>query len=133
MGHILGRGLIFSAILMFGFILGIVYSNHISGDTDHFFQKKEDQSDTVVKTPSPFEGLKKPKENIIDMEDGDGVVIYNHNDQLIRDELIQGVDVKRDLLDKQTQAPDNNFFSQMGLRTADVFEGAFKSLFSLVK
>lgn len=139
MAHLFGRGILLAAILMFGFILGIVYSNHVQEESDSIFVKKEeeqvvpDTSTTSVKQgPLVF---KEAKTNKIKMEDGEGLVIYGHEDEELKKDLIQDVDLQRDLIDKNMQAYSNkghNFFSQMGLRTAEAFEGVTRNLFSMV-
>ncbi|MCD8511964.1 MAG: hypothetical protein LRY73_20355 [Bacillus sp. (in: Bacteria)] len=139
MSYLFGRGLIFSAILMFGFILGIVYSNHVQEESDSIFAKKESASSEVEKSfstvkPSPIV-FREVESNKIKMEDGEGLVIYGHEDEEIKKQLIQDVDLQRDLIDKNMQVQANkghNFFSQMGIRTAEAFEGVTRNLFSMV-
>ncbi|MDG5786528.1 hypothetical protein QA612_03425 [Evansella sp. AB-P1] len=139
MGHILSRGFILAFILMFGFILGIIYSNHFSlndESSNRVLQRTEDELDSKqenIDQSSPYSGLIKQEENIIEMEDGEGLVIYNHGDEKIREELIEEPDLKRDLLDKQMYSAEDgqNLFSQTGIRTADAFESLFKGFFSI--
>ncbi|MDQ0254337.1 hypothetical protein J2S74_001712 [Evansella vedderi] len=138
MAHIFGRGLLFAAILMFGFILGIVYSNHVQVDPDNILAKKEKEpkeEESVPVRTTPGIVFKEVEDYKIKMEDGDGLVIYDHDDEEIRKDLVKDVDLQRDLMDKTLYANSagrHNFFSQMGLRTADAFEGAFRSFFSLM-
>ncbi|UTR09338.1 hypothetical protein MM300_15720 [Evansella sp. LMS18] len=139
MGHLLGRGFFLATILMFGFILGILYSNHIS-DAPGKHQENNGPGSGILASLSnrqPYQGyiLKETEDYKIEIEDGESTVIYEHDDESIRENLIQREDLKRDLTGKQQQADEDagyNFFSDMGLRTADALEGTFRKLFSFV-
>ena len=139
MGYLLVRGVFLTTILMLGFILGIIYSNHVSLEPEQFFLEKGQGEASDEKTPKvkkAYQGfiLKEAEDFKIKMEDGERLVIYNHDDEEILDDLVTEADYKRDITSKQLQRNQsgNNIFSDMGLKTADVFEGTFKKLFSLV-
>ncbi|MBU9713390.1 hypothetical protein [Evansella tamaricis] len=132
--------LLLSAVLMLGFIFGIVYSNHVTEGPDSIF-KKTDMEKTIEEeeekeSPSPPFKLKEQDQSQdlkIHMEDGEHLVIYNPDKEEVLEDLLEGVDIQRDLMEKQLHVVDTgNLFSEMGLRTAGVFEGTFRKLFSLV-
>lgn len=140
MVYLLRRGLLLSAVLMFGFILGIIYVKEASSDNiSPGFSLRADENQVIEKNKDLFTykgfRLKNVDENKIQMEDGDGLVIYNYDDDTIRKGLIEGADLHRDLLDKQQYVLDSgdNIFSQLGLKTADAFEGVFRKIFAIVE
>ncbi|MBU9722520.1 MULTISPECIES: hypothetical protein [Bacillaceae] len=50
MGHILSKVLLFSAILMLGFIFGVVYSNHVGGSSSDQWTEGNRTSGNTVST-----------------------------------------------------------------------------------
>ncbi|SDY51145.1 hypothetical protein SAMN05421736_102143 [Evansella caseinilytica] len=137
MSYVFSRGLLLSAVLMFGFILGIVYSNHFPTELGELLQS-ETVDETIAapdvsteETSSPHKGfIVKDKDDLkIEIEDGDQLVIYHH------DEKEAGNSVLNEAVTAQNkQSGDSgNFLSEMGLRTAEAFEGVFRSLFALVE
>ncbi|UCZ54481.1 hypothetical protein LGQ02_06880 [Bacillus shivajii] len=144
MVEIFTRGVMLSTLLMLGFILGILYSNHVTHEPSSllsFIDNKDNQKETEQEIesdpePSLFDGLKKKDENDlkIDMEDGDHLVVYGQDDEEIKKDLITDVDIQRDLEDKNIGREENsrNFFSEMGNRTADIVHGVFKGIFSII-
>ncbi|ADU29846.1 hypothetical protein [Evansella cellulosilytica] len=139
MAHLLSRGLLFVAILMFGFIFGVVYSNHATVESQLIENEPTEKREEKASVPSPGFILNDEKKDSsddlkIEMEDEEGIVIYGDGEDVLQ-ELRSDVDIERDLLDKQQFAQKNghNFFSEMGIRTADTLEGVFRSLFSVIE
>ncbi|WP_096434579.1 hypothetical protein [Alteribacter populi] len=113
-----------TTVFFFGFIFGIVYVNHLSGA----FEFSTEES-----SPLQIPQLGSPDQNIVEIEDGDHLVIYGEDDEEIKKELLTSADVQRDLAEKQTEATEtgtSNLFSQVGMRLADTFEAIFKGIYS---
>lgn len=136
MSYLLRRGLLIITVFMFGFILGIVYTNGAIDEKQPIrFSSREEEPSEKNDSTATYQGfkLKNIDELKIDMEDEDGIVVYD--DDLMRKELIEDVDLQRDLLDKQQYMleSNDNIFSQLGLKTADAFEGVFRKIFAIVE
>src|SRR5699024_3142915 len=122
MTYLLKRGLFLGAIFMFGFILGIVYTNNAGGDEENLvgftlYSPQSEEKQNEENDSSTYQGFrwKDSNELKIDMEDEDKVVIYDEEGSN-REDFIQPADLHRDLLDKQNYVIEtkNNLFSEMG-------------------
>ncbi|SER70982.1 hypothetical protein [Salipaludibacillus aurantiacus] len=136
MSQIFLRGVILSAVLMFGFILGVIYSDQETDLTADRFN--------VIKTeenPEPEEGEEKLKfkvketpSNIIEMEESEGLVVYHNNShEEIQDLLDEPLPlyVEKSDTDYLKREP-SPLFSELGIKTAEAFEQAFSKMFSLI-
>jgi len=128
MGQLVFRAGIFFSIMMFGFILGILYSDQgIDFNSERFDIKivEEEESNNNI-----FE-LKEEETNIIDIEDDDGVVIYQDGGD---EEIHKFLEDDDSLFNKSNSAQSelSPLFSELGLRTAAAFEKVFKKMFSVV-
>ena len=136
--HLFKRAVLIGAVFMFGFILGIVYMNHAETAEGRvgFILPSPQFKDKEADGSAPYLGFKwkDSYELKIDMEDGEAIVIYDEG-EMSRHDFIGKADVQRDLLDKQNYVIDtkNNFFSEMGLKTADAFEGIFQKMFAVLE
>ncbi|PYZ98702.1 hypothetical protein CR205_09035 [Alteribacter lacisalsi] len=120
MAPFLLRCFFITTVFFFGFVFGIVYVNHLSGSFGTFGE------------PSPLQ-LQIPHAetvpDMIEMEDGDHLVVYGEGDDDLKKDLLTTADVKRDLAEKQNGA-GGNFFSDVGLRIAGAIEAIFKGIYA---
>ncbi|MCE7794191.1 hypothetical protein K8O68_17560 [Salipaludibacillus sp. CUR1] len=136
MSQIFVRGIMLSAVLMFGFILGVIYSDQETDFTADRFN--------VIKTeekPEPEQEGKKVKfkvkensPNIIEMEESEGLVVYKNNShEEIQDLLDEPMPlyVEKSDTDYPKREP-SPLFSELGIKTAEAFEQAFSKMFSLI-
>lgn len=131
MGHILVRACMLLSILMFGFILGIIYQNQGFELQRSSFDWVDDEENDIAVADSigePKFTLKHGESNIIEMDDEDGIVVYDG----------EGGDVA--FHESISHEPSGNrgqqkslLFPEMGERTAGVFEAVFQSLFRVTE
>lgn len=129
MGQLFIRATIFFAVLMFGFILGILYSDQeIDFSSERFDIIKrvdnENEDKRIFK-------LKENQTNIIKMEEDEGLVVYQEGDEEIHKSL-EGELPSFVNKDNITESESSPLFSELGLRTAGAFEKAFQKMFSVV-
>ncbi|WP_026689183.1 hypothetical protein [Alteribacter aurantiacus] len=122
MGPFLLRCFFITTVFFGGFVFGIVYVNHLSG------------SFGTAMEPSPLQlpTISNHEPQIVEMEDGDHLVVYEEGDEEIKGDLGTTPDVYRELAEKQSSTKERgsvNLFSEVGLRLADTFESIFKGLF----
>lgn len=134
MGHLLGKACIFLSILMFGFILGIIYQNEgfaLYQSNFDVIEEELDENDEEIDVQEQDTAkftLKQKESNIIDMEDENGVVIYEGKGG--DHEFHQSIAHEPSSYNGER---NNLLFSEMGERTAGVFESVFQSLFSAME
>ncbi|WP_416149302.1 hypothetical protein ACM26V_24130 [Salipaludibacillus sp. HK11] len=134
MGQLIIRAGIFVSILMFGFILGILYSDQDIDLTSSRFQIKEE---TLVDTKGyvinkEVEIHQKEQSNIIEMEDEEGLVVYKKSDDEIHKSLEEQLPSFVERSDSSGSSHSSPLFSEMGLRTAGAFEQVFQKMFSYI-
>ncbi|WP_280768520.1 hypothetical protein [Salipaludibacillus daqingensis] len=126
MGQLLTRAIIFCSILMFGFILGILYSDQdVDFTSERFHLKKEEPS-----TEQRFK-VKDNQPHIIEMEEDEGLVVYQEGNEEIHEFLEEQLPT---FIDKSTESNQESspLFSEIGLRTAGAFETVFQKMFSVI-
>ncbi|RNA68850.1 hypothetical protein [Alteribacter keqinensis] len=119
MGPFLLRCFFITTVFFGGFVFGIVYVNHLSGS----FGTLEPSSLQLSAAEEP---------QLVQIEDGDHLVIYEEGDEGIKEELVTTADVYRELAEKQSGSKERgsvNLFSEVGLRLADTFEAIFKGIY----
>ncbi|MGJ9381679.1 hypothetical protein [Salipaludibacillus sp. CF4.18] len=133
MGHLLVRMCMLLSILMFGFILGIIYQNEGLALYQSNFEVIEeevenDQNPNAEKEDEPLFTLKEKESNIIDMEDDNGIVVYDGEggDEEFHQKITH---------ESSTYGGEESslLFSEMGERTSGMFESVFQGLFRTVE
>lgn len=130
MGQFLIRAGLFLSILMFGFILGILYSDQDVDLSSKSFAIKEVEEAEESEDKKGFI-LKESQTNIIEMEEDEGLVVYQEGDEEIHKSLEGELP---SFIDKTNvpQSESSSLFSELGLRTAGAFEKVFQKMFSVV-
>ncbi|WP_096188338.1 hypothetical protein [Evansella halocellulosilytica] len=132
------RGVMIGTLLMLGFILGILYTNHINDESSSLFTFNEKNEIEPVQDDEPtiYDGLKKdPAQDLkIEMEDDDQLVIYDDD---VRN-VSENSNVRQDLSSESgfgvqpEELNNKSFISEMGSRTANFVEGIFRGIFSFI-
>lgn len=115
---------------MFGFILGILYSDNSTSVSDLRFNTKEVEEEEAKMRYR----LKEADSNFIDMEDDDGLVIYHGGDIALHEnhsEEIGAYKVKEYDGGAFREDEPPPLFTELGVKTANAFEQAFSRMFSV--
>jgi hypothetical protein len=132
MAHVTFRAVLLISTLMFGFILGILYSDNsvsVGGFGFNTGEKEieEEESNTRYRLKETADS------NFIEMEDDEGLVIYHGGDKALHGSLpnsgtykLKENDARR--LHEDQPAP---LFTELGVKTAEAFEQAFSRMLAV--
>ncbi|UJW57436.1 hypothetical protein HXZ66_08495 [Bacillus sp. A116_S68] len=129
MAHVTFRAGLLVSILMFGFILGILYSDNGVSVGDLRFHTEEIEEEE----PNIRYRLKETDNNFIQMEDDEGLVIYHGGDKDLHGSLPENGTYKlkeNEVLTFQEDQPAP-LFTELGVKTADALEQAFSRMLSV--
>ncbi|PYZ94233.1 hypothetical protein CR194_01460 [Salipaludibacillus keqinensis] len=128
MGQLLLRAGALISVLMFGFILGIIYSDQEFDFTNSKFHVKEESTNDQA---LPKYELKDLDTNEIKMGE-DGIVVYEEGKGELHDSLQEELPSFVEKAEPLTNEEASPLFSELGLKTAGAFEHVFQKMFSVL-